>query len=89
MTAPLFNDDNDNDNILADELGREYIDCTPTWAALVPLFITAIRQATPQGIAAASEELQRMADAADRWNTHCKAQRTEDIGRAIEGKDTR
>ena len=72
---PPVCDDNDNDNILADEFGREYIDLTPTWQAVAGIIRLALESGTPAGRKAATEELYRMADAADRWNAHCRANR--------------
>lgn len=50
------------------------IDVTPTWVALVPLFIHIAQHAetatAKQDLAA---ELTKMAQEADRWNAHCKA----------------
>jgi len=70
--APEVSDDNDNDNILADEYGREYIDLTPTWTAVAGIIRLALESGTPTGRKAAAEELYRMADCADRWNAHCR-----------------
>lgn len=49
---------------------------TPTWVALVPLIAAALEAG---GLARdqVMEELYRMAGAADRWNTYCKAQDAE------------
>lgn len=43
----------------------EYIDCTPTWSGILPVLMTALRDATPEGQRMASEELRRMARLAD------------------------
>lgn len=43
----------------------EYIDCTPTWAGILPVILTALRDATPEGQRMAGEELRRMARLAD------------------------
>lgn len=55
------------------------IDCTPTWEGLLPLLLTVYEQQTKKrGMAAQNAvtdiktELRRMAQAADRWNAHCK-----------------
>lgn len=44
------------------------IDCTPTWAAVLPLLRAAIENGTPEGRRIAWGELSRMAEAADNWN---------------------
>jgi hypothetical protein len=44
---------------------KEYIDVTPTWEALVPLFVEIIRNGEFQARMNAEEELYRMARAAD------------------------
>ena len=48
------------------------IDLTPTWAAILPALLAVIKDGTPEGQRMAAEELHRMAEAADRWNTHAK-----------------
>lgn len=58
-----------------------YIDMTPTWRAILPVIMEGLTNGTPAGQEIARQELARMADAADRWNAHCKAQREQ------EGKD--
>jgi hypothetical protein len=45
------------------------IDITPTWKGLLPLFLTALEIGTDEGKRAAKEELVRMAEAADAYNT--------------------
>lgn len=54
------------------------IDITPTWAGLLPLLLAAITDGTDKGGKVAREELARMAEAADRWNAHCKAEKAGD-----------
>jgi len=56
-----------------------YVDCTPTWRAILPTWLMMYRQAiegdcsNPDLIKAnAIAEFERMADAADKWNAHCK-----------------
>lgn len=49
----------------------ETIDMTPTWRDLVPLLVAMAENPNTQRTAL--EELARMADAADRWNTHCRS----------------
>lgn len=44
------------------------IDCTPTWAAIVPVFIMALQNGTSAGERAAIKELTRMAALADERN---------------------
>jgi hypothetical protein len=46
----------------------ETLDLTPTWESLVPVLLYLSRQ----GIADVEQELVRMAQAADKWNAHCK-----------------
>ena len=43
------------------------IDCTPTWAALVPVLIVGLLDGSPTAQQIAREELQRMASIADRY----------------------
>lgn len=74
----------DNDT-RTDEDGREFIDLTPTWAGLLPSLLHVHANGTPKGARIAAEELARMADAADKWNDHCKEQRRQNIGREIDG----
>lgn len=50
------------------------IDMTPTWSALLPMFVAALQHGSDEGRKIAREELQRMAQAADHWNAHCTAQ---------------
>jgi len=52
-----------------------FLDLTPTWQGILPVITLALTEGTPAGQKAAGEELARMADAADRWNAHAKAQR--------------
>jgi hypothetical protein len=49
------------------------IDMTPTWESLIPAILLIIRsskQADAQNMI--QQELVRMAQAADKWNTYCK-----------------
>ena len=49
------------------------LDMTPTWESLVPALLLILRsskQADAQHMI--KQELVRMAQAADRWNAHCK-----------------
>lgn len=50
----------------------ETIDMTPTWAAVLPIYIACLEDGTEAGKRAAREELARMAAAADRWNALAK-----------------
>jgi hypothetical protein len=43
------------------------IDCTPTWRGILPVLLLLITDANAKGQAEAREELQRMADLADRY----------------------
>jgi hypothetical protein len=43
------------------------IDLTPTWSAVLPIFIAALQDGTPEGQRAAKEELARMAALADQY----------------------
>lgn len=48
------------------------IDATPTWAAVLPMLCLALENATDEGKRIARAELQRMAEAADRFNAYAK-----------------
>ncbi len=48
-----------------DESGRRYIDMTPSWAGVLPVFMAALTDGNATGQAAARTELHRMARAAD------------------------
>lgn len=50
------------------------IDITPTWSGVLPALLAAVADGTPEGKRMAREELGRMAQAADHWNAHCKAE---------------
>lgn len=49
------------------------IDITPTWRGLLPVFLALIESGTAEGRKTAREELQRMAEAADKFNELTKA----------------
>jgi hypothetical protein len=49
------------------------IDMTPTWAAIMPALIAAIRDGTPEGQRIAEAELMRLAKSADAANAANKA----------------
>ena len=53
------------------------IDITPTWRGVLPIIIEGLTNGNARGVQIATEELQRMADAADAWNAHCRAQKEE------------
>jgi hypothetical protein len=56
----------------------QYIDMTPTWESLLPAMLMLIEQGKPaKAIADIKAELKRMAQAADKWNAHCDAQKKE------------
>jgi hypothetical protein len=48
------------------------IDLTPTWRGLLRGLVCVLQTGTPEGKRIAEEELRRMAEAADKWNAHCK-----------------
>lgn len=48
------------------------IDATPTWAGVLPMLCLALENATEDGKRIARAELQRMAEAADRFNAYAK-----------------
>ena len=49
------------------------VDVTPTWRALVPLLVALAENPNTQHDALM--ELGRMAEAADKWNAHCREMR--------------
>lgn len=49
---------------------RQGLDVTPTWTALLPYFFAVLEDGTAEGKRIARDELRRMAQAADNWNTH-------------------
>ena len=51
----------------------ETIDVTPTWRDILPILLIGLTDGNKEGKRIAREELARMADAADKWNAHCKA----------------
>ena len=46
----------------------EYINITPTWAAITPVLCSVITNGSAEGCRAATAEILRMADLADRYN---------------------
>ena len=51
---------------------EETIDMTPTWEAILPIYLTVMRHGTYEGVKVATEELSRMARLADLWVEHQK-----------------
>lgn len=51
----------------------ETIDLTPTWAAVLPILLTAVEDGTFEGRKIAREELARMAGLADKYVELMKA----------------
>ena len=64
---------------------REYIDITPTWAAVLPIYLAAHEGGTSQGRSSALVELQRMAALADWAVAQQKAQRAAEQAAQPEG----
>ncbi|HVK79908.1 MAG TPA: hypothetical protein VM915_04785 [Verrucomicrobiae bacterium] len=48
------------------------IDITPTWADLLPALLAVIESGKFEGRKMAEQELRSMAEAADKWNAHCR-----------------
>lgn len=58
----------------APRVAQRVIDVTPTWSALLPLLLEiAANGNTTDARWTAKAELMRMAQAADKWNAHCRA----------------
>ncbi len=51
----------------------EIIDITPTWVGILPALVAVIQNGTPQGRAAATAELQRLAATVDAMNAAARA----------------
>lgn len=52
---------------------QKTINLTPTWESLVPILAHIVRHAkTNRAVDDSMKELQKMAQAADRWNAYCK-----------------
>lgn len=64
---------NNPTNIATEQPEVETIDMTPTWADVLPILILGLDSGNAEGRKVAREELKRMADAADKWNTHVRA----------------
>lgn len=60
------------------------IDLTPTWRAILPMLTAALRDGTADGQRIAREELERMADCADRWNRIAADLNPELVAKAME-----
>lgn len=54
-----------------------FLDVTPTWADILPALLTLLDRGGAEGQKTAREELARMAQAADKWNAHCEASRSQ------------
>lgn len=52
---------------------QKKIDVTPTWAAMLPVLLMILKDATEEGNAEARIEMGRMAQIADVWNKHAQA----------------
>lgn len=50
------------------------LDVTPTWSGLVNGLLAVLRDGDAEGQTVAIGEIRRMAEAADKWNAHCKAE---------------
>lgn len=57
---------------------KEYIDVTPTWSAILPIWRRIVEDAVtvekPEQLERFWSEMETMAAAADRWNEECKLQ---------------
>jgi hypothetical protein len=53
---------------------KQTFDCTPTWQALLPAIISLIESGGPNASQVAKEELQKMAVAADKYNSLVKSE---------------
>jgi HAMP domain-containing protein len=53
----------------------ETIDITPTWVRILPAILAVIQNGTPQGRAAATAELQRLAETVDAMNAAARTER--------------
>ena len=52
---------------------QKTINVTPTWESLVPVLAHIVRHAKTNGaVDDIMKELKNMAQAADRWNAHCR-----------------
>lgn len=48
------------------------IDLTPTWTDILPLMILSVKNTPIARGGDIIKEFERMAEAADKWNAHCK-----------------
>ena len=55
---------------------KEYIDLTPTWSAVLPIYLAAYCNGTDKGRTAAETELRRMAELADKYNASLKEEKS-------------
>lgn len=62
-------------NTNSEMMTTKTIDVTPTWEAMVPVLMYLIRNSQQAHLHAAEQELRNMAQAADRWNAHCRETR--------------
>lgn len=62
------------------------IDVTPTWAALMPALIAAVRDGTPEGQSIAIEELNKLAEAVDAQNARARAGKLDAVLFALDAK---
>lgn len=53
------------------------IEATPTWSGVLPLLIAALQDGTEEARDTATQELRRMAKAADLWNARDKSPATD------------
>lgn len=59
------------------EMMTKTVDVTPTWESMVPVLMYIIRRDgdSPKTMKDMEQELRNMAQAADRWNAHCRETR--------------
>lgn len=58
------------------EMMTKTIDATPSWESLIPVLMYVIRNAeSTKTLKDMEQELRNMAQAADRWNAHCREMR--------------
>tara|TARA_R110002020_G_scaffold150679_1_gene327502 strand:+ start:289 stop:480 length:192 start_codon:yes stop_codon:yes gene_type:complete len=48
------------------------VDMTPTWSDILPLMLAGLNNSTQQGHGAIEQQFGQMAEAADKWNAHCR-----------------
>lgn len=54
------------------------IDMTPTWEGILPVILYGLENGPAHNRDNLKEELRRMAEAADKWNAHCKEQNAQE-----------